>query len=295
VLTACQSTPTESGFGTDGTEPVAQAEVVSDVSSNFSLTSLTNQPAGFSPIAEWAATSMPPLGYRVTSGYGIVSGRWARWYSSNGTRGFSDAAAPRSSSGTLEFRFPAGMQPGGSYGMVSAWSTTSEAEYSKVYESGWIKIPSSNFEMHGPSRGLKMLGYWAVGQKPGANGQLFGWTAGVGTNPVSSFVFELRQQNVVTRNLVRNVDTRPLFTAGKWHRYEILMEINSIGQANGKFQMWWNGIKTHNYTNVVYRTATYPAKFFGRKLDPVWGGAGGPTKSREDRVLFDHIYISGLR
>ena len=112
---------------------------------------------------------------------------------------------------------------------------------------------------------------------------------------VTKFTFELRQQNIVTRNLYPNVDTRALFTCGTWHRYEILMEINSIGQANGKFQMWWNGIKTHNYTNVVYRTSTYPAKFFGRKLDPVWGGAGGSNKTRQAKILFDHIYISGVK
>jgi hypothetical protein len=258
-------------------------------------TALTNQPSGFTRIAEWAATSMMPLNTPTASGYGILAGRWARWYNATGTGARSESNAPKSSTGTLQFRLPAGMKPGGSYGLVSGWSTTSSQEYSKIYESGWIKIPSSNFEVHGPSAGLKMLGLWAVGKKPSSNNQLAGWTRGIGSNPVTKFTFELRQQNIVTRNLYPNVDTRALFTAGTWHRYEILMEINSIGSANGKFQMWWNGIKTHNYTNVVYRTSTYPAKFFGRKLDPVWGGAGGPNKTREDKILFDHIYIAGVK
>jgi hypothetical protein len=179
--------------------------------------------------------------------------------------------------------------------MVSMWTSTSGTEYSKVYESGWVKIPSSNFEMHGPSYGLKMFGLWASGRKPGPNSQIVGWASGVGTNPVSAFKFVLKQQDFVLRNLLPNVDTRALFTAGKWHRYELLMETNTIGQANGKFKMWWNGVMTHNYSNVVYRTATYPAKFFGRKWDPVWGGAGGPSKSRDDYLLVDHVYISGVR
>jgi hypothetical protein len=269
--------------------------IAEDPAPNFVTTSLTNQPSGFSRIAEWSSSSMMPMYTWVTSGYGILGGRWGRFYNSNGTSARSESTAPKSASGTLQFRLPKGMAPGSSYGMVGAWSTTSGAEYSKIYEAGWIKIPSSNFEVHGPSAGVKMLGFWAVGQKPSSGNQLFGWARGIGSNPVSKFTLELRQQNIVTRNLYQNVDTRALFTAGTWHRYEILMEVNSIGSANGKFQMWWNGIKTHNYTNVVYRTSSYPAKFFGRKLDPIWGGAGGPNKTREDKILFDHIYISGVK
>jgi hypothetical protein len=266
-----------------------------DLAPSFSTTALTNQPSGFTPIAEWSASSMMPLNTFVTSGYGVIRGRWGRFYNSTGTTARSDSYAPKSSSGTLQFRLPAGMAPGSSYGLISTWSTSTSDQYSKLYESGWIKIPSSNFEVHGPSMGLKLFGLWGAGLTTGSKNQNAGWAAGIGTNPVSKFVFVLKQQNIVTRNLTPNVDTRALFTAGGWHRYEILMEINSIGQANGKFQMWWNGIKTHNYTNVVYRTSTYPAKFTGRKYDPVWGGNGGPNKSREDKILFDHIYISGVK
>ncbi len=283
--------PAESAIASDPTT------LASDLTPDFNVTSsaLTNQPSGFTPIAEWAATSMMPLSTATTSGYGIVSGKWYRWYSSGGTTAYSASDAPRTSSGTLRFKFYKGMAPGGSYGMVQGWSTTSGTEYSRIYETGWVKIPSANFEMHGPSRGLKMFGFWAVGQKPSSANQLIGWTSGIGTNPVSSFVFELRQQNFVVRNLLPNVDKRALFTAGKWHRYEILMDINSIGSSNGKFQMWWNGIKTHHYTDVKYRTSTYPAKFYTRKWDPVWGGAGGSAKTRDDYLLVDHIYISGVK
>lgn len=273
----------------------ASTGVTSDVAPSFITAAVTNQPSGFSPIAEWAATAMIPISTCAASNYGITSGRWCRWYSSTGTGLATDAAGPKTPSGVLQFRLPRGMTPGGSYGMVSMWSTTQGQEYSKIYESGWIKIPSSNFEMHAPSAGLKMLGLWGVGKKGYSNNQLVGWTAGVGTNPVSAFLFELRvHQDIKTQTLRPNVGNQ-LFTAGKWHQYEMLMEINSLGQANGKFQMWWDGIKTHNYSNVVYRTYTYPAKFFGRKIDPVWGGNGGSNKSREDRVWFDHVYISGVK
>jgi hypothetical protein len=73
------------------------------------------------------------------------------------------------------------------------------------------------------------------------------------------------------------------------------MEINTIGKADGKFRMWWNGVKTHDYSNVVWRTATYPAKFFARNWSPVWGGSGGGSKTRDDRLWVDHLYISGVK
>jgi hypothetical protein len=177
--------------------------------------------------------------------------------------------------------------------VLRGWTRTQGEEYSKIYESGWIKIPSANFEQEHASNGLKMLGYWAVGIKPGPNTQLYGWTKGVGGNPATAFQFMMG--SYLHRDLWPNVDTRALLTCGKWHRYEIVMEINTIGQANGKFKMWWDGIQTHNYSNVTWRTASAPAKFFDRKLAPIWGGMGGPNKQRSDRVLFDHIYISGMK
>jgi hypothetical protein len=300
LVGACEgSEPTAMDLPAEATEAgdAPPEAIVPDLEPNLLVsTSLTNQPTGFSPIAEWSAASLWPLGTTATSGYGIISGRWGRWY--NATSSASDASAPKSSSGTLQFKWPKGLTPGTSPGMVTAWTSTSGTEYSKVYESGWVKIPSSSFEQHGPSYGLKMFGFWASGRKNYSNSQNFGWTRGPRTNPVSAFQFILMQQQIVNRamtpNVAHNLGTY-YFTAGKWHRYEILMEINTIGQANGKFKMWWNGVKTHDYSNVVWRTSTYPAKFFARKWDPVWGGSGGSSKTRDDRLLVDHLYISGVK
>jgi hypothetical protein len=302
LAAACQADdPTGADLTTAAAEPVdattTGTDLNSDVAPSFAVsTALTNQPSGFSRIAEWAASSMMPLSTYATSGYGVLSGKWARWYKSSGTSGKSDASAPKTSSGTLQFTWPAGLSPGTAAGGVTGWATTDGTEYSKIYESGWVKIPSSSFEVHGPSLGLKMFGFWAVGNKQNSGGanQLIGWTQAT-TNPATKLRFVLMQQNFITRNLWPNVNTGYLFIPGTWHRYEILMEINSIGSANGKFQMWWNGTKTHNYTNVTYRTSTYPAKFFARKWIPIWGGAGGPNKSRTDNLLVDHIYISGVK
>jgi hypothetical protein len=297
---ACQAdapTGADLPVETPETDSGPEAAVVPDLAPNqLVTTSLTNQPSGFTPIAEWAATSLWPLGTTATSGYGIISGKWGRWY--NATSTASDGSAPKSSSSTLQFRWPKGLAAGSSPGMVTAWTATSGTEYSKIYESGWVKIPSADFEQHRPSIGLKMFGFWAAGRKNYSNSQNYGWTRGPQTNPVSGFQFVMKQQQITDRamspNVGHNLGTY-YFTAGKWHRYEIVMEINTIGKADGKFRMWWNGVKTHDYSNVVWRTSTYPAKFFARKWDPVWGGAGGSAKTRDDRLLVDHLYISGVR
>lgn len=251
-----------------------------------------NQPEGFTRLAEWAATSLFPAGgAQVSSGAGILAGEWSR--SADGLGTATDATAPESPSNVVAYTWPAGLQPGTSPGTFNWWVDGSASGYSKLYESGWIKIPSEDFEEHGPSGGLKLIGYWSSGQTRGNN--LFGWTAGVGTNPVSAFKFELRQQGFVTRNLDQNVDTQPLLTCGSWHHYEILMELNTVGSADGTFQMWIDGNKTHNYTDVIYRTESNPKQFFARRWDAVWGGTGGESKTRTDKLWIDHIYMSGVR
>jgi hypothetical protein len=297
ALTACQSNQpaepdqslaTAPDFSPTGTAPLDAAVAGIAVSG---ASDHPNQPAGLTTLAQWAMTSLFPMSTHYTSGYGIQSGSW--WRFNGGLTAATDAAAPKSPSSVVAFHFPAGLQPGTSPGMFLGWANGSQTEYSKIYESGWVKIPSSTFEQHGPSGGLKMLGFWGSGVKNGVNNNLIGWTTARGSSPTSAFTFELRQQNFVTRNLTPNLDTSARFTCGTWHHYELLMGINSVGVANGTFQMWWDGVKTHNYTNVVYRTSAYPAKFFSRKWDPVWGGNGGNSKARTDVLLIDDLYIAG--
>ena len=101
---------------------------------------------------------------------------------------------------------------------------------------------------------------------------------GGGRTLASSFKLDLAQQDIVARNLDANVNTSRLLTVGPWHRIEVLMTINDIGVANGTFKMWIDGQQTHNYSNMVYRTSGYPAKFWNWKHDIVWGGTGEPGR-----------------
>ncbi len=293
VGTACDSREPAGPNPSAGATPSAAVAAASTTDS-----AISHEPAGFTPLAEWSFSELIPAGgAHIGRGSGITKGVWWRynWGATESMRAVTDTGAPKSPPGGAEWIWPAGLRPGTSPGVLLVWADDHQSGYSKLYESGWIKIPSADFEVHGPSGGLKLLGLWASGARGLSDNNLVGWAAGRGSNPVKAFTLELRQQNFVTKDLVPNVDTSPRLTCGAWHHYELLMEVNDIGTANGKFKMWLDGTLTHDYDNVVYRTRAYQATFFARKWDPTWGGEGGGRKQRTDRLRIDHLYLSGVR
>jgi hypothetical protein len=70
--------------------------------------------------------------------------------------------------------------------------------------------------------------------------------------------------------------------------------LNDIGSANGVYRLWWNGVLVADYSDVVYRTAVNPSGFYGRNWSPTWGGIGTRSKSRDDFLQVDHVYLSGI-
>ena len=69
--------------------------------------------------------------------------------------------------------------------------------------------------------------------------------------------------------------------------------MNTVGVADGTFKMWIDGIKITDVSNVEWRVAGRTNQFFQWTWNPTWGGIGG-TKSRNDFVMIDHVYMSGL-
>lgn len=260
------------------------------------LGSYTNQPAGGTPMFEWSAarlwtnTSGVRIGPDVTSG--IIRGRFWRYASSIANA--SDATALQSPIGVVRYKWPAGLAPGTSAGIGwMAWADDNQTARTHYYESFTFRISGPKFEIHGPSGGMKLFGWWGVGQRYGSNNQVAGWIATPGGNPASAFRIEVRQQIVQTRNLVQNVDPTPYLTTQAWHRVEFVFVANTIGSANGQCYVWIDGHKVISYANVMWRTSTYPAGFFARKYDPTWGGNGGGNKTQTDVMDLDHIYASG--
>ncbi|HWW55126.1 MAG TPA: hypothetical protein VNY84_15220 [Acidimicrobiales bacterium] len=254
-----------------------------------------NEPGGFSRIAEIAFSAMPTSSLWSCSGPGVLAGCWFSTAAHASTQ--QDATAPKSPSGVYQYEWPAGIPVGSSDGILGIWSSPSRDQYSQVYESGWFKIPSPDLEVPQTVGGMKLLGFWSVGQAA-LTGQVGNQIAGFinGSGVQQSFTLDIRQQNQVARAMSQNVNTGSLIQAGRWIRYEILMTINDIGAANGTLKVWINGAQTHNYSNVVWRTADAPSLFFGRLWDPTWGGNGNvPNKARNDFLWIDHVYISAVR
>jgi hypothetical protein len=257
----------------------------------------SHEPSGFVRIAENDFTSLPADESAACSGPGVRSGCWARYTRSVGTR--QDASAPKSPGSVLEYTWPKGLPIGTSAGSLGAWDglaggDLARTEYREVYESDWFKLKGSDFEA--PGAGMKLLGFWGVGQGHDWNrvaNQIYTMIPG-GVH--SSFTIDIRQQNQIARSMQQNVDTRPLIRVGQWTRFEIYMKLNDLGAANGVLRVWINGTLTHDYRDVVWRTSSAPSGFFGRNLNPIWGGAGQPrAKGRSDTMQLDHIYVSGSR
>ena len=75
---------------------------------------------------------------------------------------------------------------------------------------------------------------------------------------------------------------------------ELLMTVNTVGQANGILRVWLDGTRILNYTDRIYRTAGNASGFFARSWASIWGGTGGTAKTRNDRIHIDHLYVSGV-
>jgi hypothetical protein len=250
-----------------------------------------HQPAGYHRIAESAFSATLPRGW---SAAGQFAGCWYNF--SELAVAALDPSAPASPPHVLKYTWPRGLPAGTSAEKFGGWDKCGDGngtEYSQVYESAWFKLEGSSFEA--PGSGMKLLGFWGVGEGRDWNkvaNQIFTMTPG-GT--FSRFTLHWMQQNQVSRRMPPNVNGDPLIVVGQWTRYEVLMTLNDIGAANGTLKVWINGQLTHDYRDVVYRTANAPSGFYERRWDPTWGGAGPPpAKTKDDVMLVDHVYISGM-
>ena len=110
----------------------------------------------------------------------------------------------------------------------------------------------------------------------------------------SDFNLRFEQQNTVDRILDQNVDTRRLMTCGVWHRWEMVLRLNTLGVTDGVLRWWVDGTLIMDYSDVTYITPGNTLGFYTFKFWPYWGGIGG-SKTRDDYMQVDHIYISGIK
>lgn len=258
-----------------------------------------HEPDGFVSIAEYAATAMPVDGptsdISACTSSGVIDGCWWKVNPGGNITIVSESSAQKSPSGVIQFRYPDGLQPGTGVGLLQGWDTgdeTSNTEYREVYESGWLRTVLPTFENQ--AIGTKVFGYWGVGQADHVPNQFYGLVEGNGeTDEMDTMSMRFALQNHVDRSLPQT-DPEVKFTPGAWHRYELYLKLNDIGSSNGVFRLWFDDVLIFDYSDVQFRNAANPNGFYGRRLDPVWGGMGGDPKTRNDFLQYDHIYISGI-
>lgn len=260
--------------------------------------SYPNEPAGYQRIAEIDFRALPPNTVAKgagCSGDGILAGCWGHYPWDTGFHTVvNDATAPKSPGGVFQFPYYAGSGCGVGPGLVWGRYSGTYAEMREIYECGWFKIPSADFE-NLPLQ-MKLLGYWGVGSDPNNTAsQIYHIIRSTNTFS-SSFDNDIRFQGHISRSMVANVNSSKKTECGRWVKYEIIMKLNDIGKSNGVMMFWIDGVLTHQYTDCLYADAANPHGFYGRDWAPIYGGgcAAGVTKTRNDYLWVDHIYSSGI-
>ncbi|MBX7116619.1 MAG: hypothetical protein K1X64_20000 [Myxococcaceae bacterium] len=259
------------------------------------LVSRPHEPAGYRRISEVDFSTMLPnsVSEQNCTGPAVLAGCWGHYpYDLNYHRIVDDPTAPASPPGVFQFTYGAGMGCGVSPGGFFGWETGLELR--ALYETGWFKIPGTDFE-NLPMQ-MKLLGYWGVGTGLGSNPATIYHVMSSATPLASAFDSDIRFQGHISAAIGPNRDTTKKIEVGRWHQYEMVMAINTIGQADGMLQFWLDGVQTHDYADITYVDVEHPSGFFGRSWAPVYGGncAVGAMKSRDDYLWVDHLYISGI-
>src|SRR5438552_2416879 len=256
-----------------------------------------NEPSGYTRIAEHHFST--PITQSTPSATGLM-GLWAiddPTLLPNMTYAV-DLGAPRSAPQVFQGKFPAGLQGGFTSIKWQGWDAAADGnsygtEMREIYLSMWIKIVGPDYENQ-PVAGTKMgfFGYAEPKSSPGNQGVP---KIKVDSPQIrSDFNLRFEQQNTVDRILDQNVDTRRLMTCGVWHRWEMVLRLNTLGVTDGVLRWWVDGTLIMDYSDVTYITPGNTLGFYTFKFWPYWGGIGG-SKTRDDYMQVDHIYISGIK
>ena len=255
-----------------------------------------NEPAGFQRFAENDFT-VPMLDHTAPTG---LLGLWRAEILDSDNTYVADAAAPKSPLPVFQGKYPAGWTAGYTPIKWEGWDGAANSlgygtEMAQMYLSLWIRFPGADYENQ--SVGTKFF-YLGVGEsKASAGNQLYTMLyhpSGAGQTIASNFPVSMEQQSAVAGvNNRTEITAAPVFSIGAWHRMEFVLQLNTIGQANGVFRWWVDGTLVMDYRDMIYVDAANPLGFFTFKFWPYWGGGGG-SKTRDDYVQVDHVYLSGV-
>ena len=258
-----------------------------------------HQPAGLQRVAENGFDGIPGSG----AGTELVGpgGSWEA--SGENLATVSDPSAPQSAASVLQVAWRKGLHDGaGNHGYFNC---VLGRDYRELYVSWRVKIPSRTFENQ-LSPGVKLLGYISYGKSDRRN-QFFLQMLSTSSHQAvqagpwrfrSDFTSEyaLPGTSNPAQDYFDNQGTPPEMAAGSWQQVEMYFKLNDDGRENGVYKLWINGALVQSYYDVTMISSAVGATrgFYQIHFDPIWGGHIGQVKQRDDALLIDHLYISGV-
>lgn len=231
----------------------------------------TNEPPGFTPLTEHYFNTR-----FNTDGAGI-----GPWSGGNGVVSIaSDPTAPKSPTSVGEWTYPAGFQAGSSPGMMEFDNLNNSTQ---LYLSFWMKL-SPGFQ--GQSSATNKVMFFWINNHPAV------FLSNQGSGTTAPLLPTIRYQGDVDSRAYfnQNVGTQQAMTRGVWRKWEVLLLMNTPGQANGVIRFWVDGQKVGEYTDVGFRNSAIAFQYLF--LQPIWGGTSG-TVSTTQYLWIDHLYLSG--
>lgn len=279
-------------------------------------TAYPNEPPGYVRFAEYDGSVIPPFPGVTT----LPAPNFGLWYAypkgggSNLTLG-SDPAAPQSAPNVVTTRFPMGLAAGTGPVNLGGWDAAGSinGQKSAWYLSVWFEIVGPDYQNNAVGTKWGWTGYGANPNVGGNEGFFMLIGDGTANSIMTSMKLQWRQQGATGAiNWGQNVVKQTLFTCGAWHHIEANFVLNTLANTtlhptfdngtgtftnaysgDGILQIWIDGQKTHDYNDVAYITPGNVNKFTKYYWNPTYGGGGIP-RTRQDDVLIDHIYMSGL-
>ncbi len=259
-----------------------------------------HEPPGFVRFAEFDGRG--PIPFEGTSeaehSENQIGVWWARRQGKANLTFVEDPTAAASPPTVVRTRFPSGLKAGS--GPVSFWgwdrARGRQGQKRALYLAMWIMIEGEDYFQNNNGTKMGFFGYGRDSEHSAANEGIIILNGG-GKDHFTAGAFGLHffQGGHIrpVRVLSQNKDERKLMTCGVWHQWEMVLELNDLGVANGTLRMWVDGTEIMNYGNVVYVTRENQNGFYGWKWNPTWGGGKGP-RTREDFMRIDHVYMSGI-
>jgi len=201
----------------------------------------------------------------------------------------SDATAPVSPSGVLSYK-----QPAGSYGTTLdpgvSYFSTGFTGMKYLYARWPLKLTPVGWKGH-PFGNNKFL---YVYRNPSSNTlMLIVEFAGSGDDDLFPVIFMYNMTlagYTPTAPYPANVNN-PAFPRNTWQIVEVSLSLGTPSTADGTYEMWVAGVKTHNITGITWRTSAVDVAYF--QTVAILGGSGAFSLGANQYALVDNIYVSG--